>query len=386
MAKASERSHLRPLGVAVIVVAVALAGLAALAAPAGAYSGYKHDGATSCGSCHPGADTTVPLTDANCTSCHTGFTSRSVTAAQNCWSCHDPGESMTTVQTGAGCAAGCHGATPHLGSNLQGCTSCHGTAQSATDPGTSAHHDGGTTDYTAPTCGDCHKESHVTYAVGTACTTCHAGVQPTHPAAASMVQPALVLNATPAAVKYGGTTVLAGSLKNGASPIVGITVTLQAKPAAAADFADVTTAVTGADGGFSFAAVAPTGATAYRVWVPGSAGAATVRPAAVTKSVTVAPVLTIAVSKTSIALGRKVTVKGTITPLRPGGAVKLVFQRKGSTWKTVKTITRPLDATGAAYSYAYKPLKKGPYRVQASVVATSDLAAAKTVWKTFRVK
>ena len=257
---------------------------------------------------------------------------------------------------------------------------------SATDRGTSAHHDGGTTDYTAPTCVDCHKATHTTYVVGTACTTCHAGVEPTHPAAAAMAAPTLAFTATPAIVKYGATTVLAGSLKNGATPLVGTTITLQAKPSGAADFSDVTTAVTGATGSFSFAAVSPTGATTYRVWAPGVATPTTVRPASTSTTVTVTPVLSLSLSKTSIALGRKVTAKGTITPLRVGGSVKVVIQKKGATWKTVKTVTRPLDATGAAYSYIYKPLKKGTYRVQASAVATADLRAVKTVWKTFRVK
>jgi hypothetical protein len=387
MVKVPKRSYTRHLWTAVVVVLLVLAVSAVTAGSAGAYSSYKHDGATSCASCHPGGDTNVIPTDASCTACHTGFASRSVSAARTCWSCHEPGQDMSTVQTGAGCAAGCHGATPHLGSNLQACTSCHGVTQSATDRGTSAHHDGGATDYTAPTCADCHKATHTAYVVGSACTACHAGVEPTHPAAAAMAAPTLAFTATPAIVKYGATTVLAGSLKNGATPLVGTTITLQAKASGAADFADVTTAVTGADGSFSFAAVSPTAAITYRVWAPGAVVAqTTVRPASKSAAVTVSPVLALSLSKTSIALGRKVTAKGTITPLRVGGSVKVVIQKKGATWKTVKTVTRPLDATGSAYSYLYKPLKKGTYRVQASAVATADLLAVKTAWKTFKVK
>jgi len=387
MVRVLQGCNRRYLMMLALVVMLALAGLAVAAGPAGAYSSYKHDGATSCGSCHPGGDTSVVPTDANCTACHTGgFVARSTSQARTCWSCHDPGESMSVVQTGAGCAAGCHGATPHLGSNLQACTLCHGVTQSATNPGTSAHHDN-TTVYSAPTCSDCHAAPHAAYVVGVACVTCHVGVEPTHPAAAAMPAPTLAFTATPGVVPYGASSVLAGSLKNGATPLAGKTITLQSKPAGSAAFADVTTAVTGADGAFAFAAVSPTGMTTYRVVAPGAlVTSTTVRPAVKTLDLQVAPLLTLSLSKTSIKLGAKITSKGTIAPLRVGGTVKVVIQKKGTAWKAVKTVNRPLDATGAAYSYPYKPLKKGTYRVQSSVAATTDLAAFKTAWKTFKVK
>ena len=382
-----QRCDRRYLMMLALVVVLALAGLAVVAGPAGAYSSYKHDGATTCGSCHPGGDTNVVPTDANCTACHTGgFVARSTSQARTCWSCHDPGESMSVVQTGAGCAAGCHSATPHLGSNLQACTLCHGVTQSATDPGTSAHHDN-TTVYSAPTCSDCHASPHAAYVVGAACATCHVGVEPTHPAAAAMPAPTLAFTATPAVVTYGASSVLGGSLKNGATPLVGKTITLQARPAGSAAFADVTTAVTAADGTFAFAAVSPTVMTTYRAVAPGAmVTATTVRPSLKTLDLQVAPLLTLSLSKTSIKLGAKVTAKGAITPLRPAATVKVVIQKKGTTWKTVKTVNRALDASGAAYTYTYKPLKKGTYRVQASVAATADLAAFKTALKTFKVK
>jgi hypothetical protein len=292
---------------------------------------------------------------------------------------------MSTVQTGAGCATGCHGATPHLGSNMQTCTTCHGVVQSYSNPGTSAHHDD-TTVYSAPTCTDCH-QPHDAYVAGAACTTCHVGVEPTHPAVAAMPAPTLAFTATPAIVKFGSTTVLAGSLKNGTTPLVGTTITLQSKVAGDTGFSPVTTAVTGADGTFAFAAVGPTAATTYRVIAPGAVVASTtVSPATKTVDVKVAPLLTLALNKTGFALGGKVTAKGALTPLRPGATVKVVIQKKGATWKTVKTVNRPLDATGGVYSYTYKPGSRGTYRVQASVAATPQLLAAKTVLKTFKVR
>jgi hypothetical protein len=379
--------HRRRFILLALVVVVALAGLAIVAGPAGAYSSYKHSDANSCGSCHPGGDTNVVPTDANCTACHTGgFVARSTSQARTCWSCHEPGQDMSGVQTGAGCAAGCHSATPHLGSNVQACTTCHGVTQSATNPGTSAHHNV-TTVYSAPTCSDCHASPHAAYVVGVACATCHVGVEPTHPAAVAMPVPTLAFTATPAIVNYGASTVLGGSLKSGASPLAGKTITLQVKPAGSAAFADVTTAVTAADGTFAFAAVSPTVATTYRVLAPGAVvTSTTVRPSLKTLDLQVVPVLTLALSKTSIKLGATVTAKGAITPLRPGATVKVVIQKKGTTWKTIKTVNRALDASGAAYTYTYKPLKKGTYRVQASVAATADLAAFKTALKTFKVK
>ena len=119
-----------------------------------------------------------------------------------------------------------------------------------------------------------------------------------------------------------------------------------------------------------------------------------VKPAVKTVDVKVTPALTVALSKTRILLGTKITIKGTLAPARTSGMVKLQIQHKiGTTWKTVvagKLV--PLSSlTGyTTYSFPYKlPVKassRGSWRVRASIVATTKLATTTTAWKTWAVK
>jgi hypothetical protein len=82
-------------------------------------------------------------------------------------------------------------------------------------------------------------------------------------------------------------------------------------------------------------------------------------------------------------------VKGRLTPARPGGYVKLTYQRKvDGVWRTVLTKSRAVVSTAdySTYSHTYKPLKRGSWRVRASVAATTTLVGYKTVYKYFAVK
>lgn len=85
----------------------------------------------------------------------------------------------------------------------------------------------------------------------------------------------------------------------------------------------------------------------------------------------------------SLSLGKKVTVKGAVTPSRyVGAALTLTTQKKkGVKWITVKTKTLTINAS-AKYSWKYKPKKKGSYREQA-VLTSGD---ATSPWRTFKVK
>jgi hypothetical protein len=135
--------------VVLLVVVIALVALAAAVAaqPAGAYTGYKHDGAQSCIDCHSTGDNNVPPVNADCTAsgCHTGgYTALN---SSTCWTCHTPGQNVSGFKTASGCASGvggasCHGsATKHVGATLNGgCTSCHSVTTSATNPSNSSHH------------------------------------------------------------------------------------------------------------------------------------------------------------------------------------------------------------------------------------------------------
>ena len=88
----------------------------------------------------------------------------------------------------------------------------------------------------------------------------------------------------------------------------------------------------------------------------------------------------------ALKLGKRVTAKGKVTPTSLAGSkVALTVQKKKSgRWVTVKTKLRLISATGT-YSWKYKPLKKGSYRMRAQVAKTARHTAAKTVWRKFKV-
>jgi hypothetical protein len=85
-------------------------------------------------------------------------------------------------------------------------------------------------------------------------------------------------------------------------------------------------------------------------------------------------------------LGKSVTAKGTLKPAW-ATTVKITVQRKvNGAWKTVTTKSRSANATSGAYSWTYKPTKKGSYRWQTSVAKSTYYTAATSTWKTCTVK
>ena len=79
-------------------------------------------------------------------------------------------------------------------------------------------------------------------------------------------------------------------------------------------------------------------------------------------------------------------MKGAVTP---GHAAKvtITLQRKvGTKWVKMKVLTRTSNATSGAYSAKYKVTKKGAWRVMSKAAKTATYTAAKTTWKTFKVK
>ena len=89
----------------------------------------------------------------------------------------------------------------------------------------------------------------------------------------------------------------------------------------------------------------------------------------------------------AIKLGKRVTAKGAVTPTSLAGSqVKLTVQKKRSArWVTLKSVKRTISATGA-YSWKYKPAKRGAYRMKATLAKTATHTAAKSKWRSFRVK
>ena len=110
----------------------------------------------------------------------------------------------------------------------------------------------------------------------------------------------------------------------------------------------------------------------------------------VTRAALISPHLTLKLSGLkggALKLGKRLTAKGTVTPTSLAGSkVTLTVQRKvGGKWRKVKTMTAAIGA-GGTYSCKYKPAKKGSYRLRATIAKTATHTAARTTWRTFKVK
>ena len=182
---ASRRTRHRPTArttsLLLILIALLLALLVA-AAPASAYDGWKHGGATQSTCDTSGCHKDKPASNTACVGCHSGYTT---SGSQKCWDCHKPG-SAPSVSCSGDChlfqAGGdnpsyptsfSHGVTPHLGASGYGktCADCH-------DAG-NPHHDAAAAP--EPACATCHNGTYAAVPVGhegrgTVCTACHAGM------------------------------------------------------------------------------------------------------------------------------------------------------------------------------------------------------------------
>ena len=88
----------------------------------------------------------------------------------------------------------------------------------------------------------------------------------------------------------------------------------------------------------------------------------------------------------AIKLGKTVVCKGAVKPARAEKASIIIQRKSGSKWVKVTTKTANINAATGAYSYTYKPTKKGSYRVQTSVAKTAAYTTVVTGWKMFAVK
>ena len=89
----------------------------------------------------------------------------------------------------------------------------------------------------------------------------------------------------------------------------------------------------------------------------------------------------------AIRLGRSLTASGRATPASLAGSkVMLSVQRlKVRRWVAVTTVPRTIGTTGA-YSWKYKPARRGSYRLKTTIAKTTKTAAAATTWRTFKVR
>jgi hypothetical protein len=85
--------------------------------------------------------------------------------------------------------------------------------------------------------------------------------------------------------------------------------------------------------------------------------------------------------------GKRLTAKGTVTPASlAGSTISITAQLKqGDRWAKAAAASVAITASGA-YTWRYKPSKRGSYRLRATLAGTTAHAAAASKWLSLRVK
>lgn len=188
----------------------------------------------------------------------------------------------------------------------------------------------------------------------------------------------LVLSASPATVRYQGSTTLTGVLSGTGN--AGAQVVLQSNPwPYTQGFANVGNAlVTDAAGGFSFPILAVLLNTQYRVVMPE-------KPAVVSPLVSISVVakVTGSAKPKTIRRGKRVNFSGRITPAVDGQQVAIQKLISGN-WTTVTTtVARTANGLYSTYRRRMKVKSSGRFRVAVPLIGAQY---AGDVGKTYRVK
>lgn len=179
--------------------------------------------------------------------------------------------------------------------------------------------------------------------------------------------PQLTAAASPEAVVYPGSAVIAGALTGESAGVGGAVLELLHRPAGTtAEWAPAGSTTTLADGTFSFK-VAPAVSTDYQVRYPGGADVP-VLPADVT--LPVRPRLTFSAPE-SLWLGGTILLRGTVTPAHPGATVA-IDRKVAGVWQPFLSAT--LDET-SRLALRWSPAEFGYYRLRVRLDADADHAA-----------
>jgi hypothetical protein len=222
----------------------------------------------------------------------------------------------------------------------------------------------------------------------TDCTTCHKGMTAPHP---EVVKPTLTLEVffDPMVPHW----VVRSGLHIPWVPLRFVTVYIQGQAPDATAFTDLAHFRTLSDGGFR--GWLDTGAisadTTVRAISQGRAGPPVVMPALDGPAVDLpTPTLKWRLRGPvdgTLRLGRSVTVKAWVTPKDLVGPRPMfeVHKRVAGDWKWLRTVRRPLSATGT-YSWTWTPKRRGMYKMFAGVGSTSAYEGVGSSYRLIRVR
>jgi hypothetical protein len=187
------------------------------------------------------------------------------------------------------------------------------------------------------------------------------------------------ITTTSTLISHGGTITLKGSMVGiDGKPRPGEAVQIHGRAKNVTSFKLLATLKTGSNGMVSFA-YKPTVSTVFAVYYPGSAALMGARTPDVL--VQVMPVVTTALSPSTIKLGQTAKFSGKVTPAHYKKPVQLQLSSAGK-WVTVATTTQ---ATTGAYAFTIKPAKKGKYAYRVVHPADADHAQTITPYRNLTV-
>lgn len=99
--------------------------------------------------------------------------------------------------------------------------------------------------------------------------------------------------------------------------------------------------------------------------------------------------MTFKASQRTVRVRRSVRLTGTAGPLPAlaGAKVAIKVQRKvGRKWVKMRTATKAVNSSTGKFSWSYRAMKKGQYRVTASIAKKANVYTAKKLVRSFRVK